>query len=134
MRLKAIPAHEVASFWPSVVDRLQAACTRGGDVFSTDFLKHLCEASEGQLIVAHDGNDIHAAAVTQMLVQLDGRLICSLLACGGERAKLWVDLIREIETGAKAKGASSLRFIGRPGWRSLLPDYRSEQVVYEKDL
>jgi len=62
--------------------------------------------------------------------------VCRLLACTGDDAALWVDLLAPIEGWAKSQGCAAMEPICRPGWeRRLKPmGYRKTHVVLEKRL
>ncbi len=78
---------------------------------------------------------IKALAVTE-IAAYPRITVCRLLACTGDDAALWVDLLAPIEDWAKSRGCAAMEPICRPGWeRRLKPmGYRKTHVVLEKRL
>lgn len=82
-----------------------------------------------------DSRQITALAITE-IVAYPRIAVCKLLACTGEDAARWVNLLTQIEAWAKAQGCAAMEPICRPGWeRHLKPKgYRKTHVVLEKTL
>lgn len=78
---------------------------------------------------------MRALAITE-IVPYPRITVCKLLACTGEDAHRWVDLLAGIEAWAKERGCGVLEPICRPGWeRHLKPmGYVKTHVVLEKRL
>lgn len=85
------------------------------------------------LWVAWDGDRIKGAAVTQ-LEQTEKRLVCTIVACGGEDSYLWLHLIEKIEDYARAEGCDCVRIFGRKGWARVLKNYQAPSVILERQL
>lgn len=85
------------------------------------------------LWVRWDGDKLRAAAVTQIAVVPRGK-VCTVVACGGERAGGWKDAIAPIEAYAKDQGCVATRIHGRRAWAKVFDDYDLEWVALEKRL
>lgn len=137
MRLMPVVGQfELDAIWLDVEHYLDAACMEGTGELSADGLLELCKTRQALLSVVIDPihREPRCAVVTQMVELPDGDRRCDILACGGVGMREWIGLLKEIEQGATANGASSIRFLGRVGWARVLPDYSVPQVVYQKDL
>lgn len=106
-----------------VLGWLAQACRRPGCDLSVADLIRFCSAGQAQLILIHDSGPVVAAGVTQVRSHADGRLSCWILAVGGSGARIWRGTLGLIEAGAVAIGCERVEFVGRAGWRRLLPDY-----------
>jgi len=78
---------------------------------------------------------IKAVAITE-IAAYPRITVCKLLACTGDDAARWVELLAPIEAWAKSRGCAAMEPICRPGWeRRLKPlGYRKTHVVLEKCL
>jgi len=78
---------------------------------------------------------IKAVAITE-IAAYPQITVCKLLACTGDDAARWVELLAPIEAWAKSRGCAAMEPICRPGWeRRLKPlGYRKTHVVLEKCL
>lgn len=132
MELLCVRPEYLGTIWPKVRPLIVSAMKRGDfgafapvedDVLNGDAL----------LWVAHDGKEISAACVSQ-IVQTEWRKVCVIVACGGNNMRRWLGLLDQIESYAKAEGCSASRIIGRDGWAAVLPAYRPHRVVMEKEL
>lgn len=79
---------------------------------------------------------IKAALVACIKTKLDGSRVykVELMASPDGADMAWSDMIKEIEKHAKAIGCVSMRVQGRKGWQRALSEYRTKQVVLEKEL
>lgn len=130
--LVCIHPQNLREIWPFVSDRLRAAYLRTDLGHTADLERDLFEG-DGLLWLAMVDGLIEAAAVT-MLQRTDRHLVCVIMAVGGEKMGLWLDLLGGIERWAKDEGAALVRVYGRPGWVRMLKDYRVKNVVLEKSL
>lgn len=135
MRLCSVPPDGIADAWPEVEEFLARSCAHGLGELTPEVLKSELEQGQAMLAVAVDENQtLWAAAVTQMVHQPDGKLVCHILACGGDQMRDWIGFLAELERGARGNGAAAMRFQGRLGWAWVLRDYDMCQIVYQKDL
>lgn len=85
------------------------------------------------LWVRWDGEELRAAAITQLTIVPRGK-VCTVVACGGERAGSWKAAIEPIEAYAKEQGCAAMRIQGRPAWARVFNDFDLEWVVLERRL
>lgn len=135
MRLLPVDAHGLPDLWPLVRNRIASCCARSGGKYEPVDVLQNALAGRMRLWLAVEDDSTRALAITE-IVQYPRISVCKLLACTGEQAKGWVDLVAEIEAWAKEHGCSVLEAICRPGWeRHLKPmGYRKTHVVLEKIL
>ena len=135
MRLRGIAPAELPDLWPQIRDRIAACCARSGGKYEPLDVLQLVIAARMQLWLATEDDAIHALALTE-IVRYPRVKVCKLLACTGEGAPRWIDLIGAIEAWAKDCGCAVLEPVCRPGWeRHLKPmGYRRTHVVLEKTL
>lgn len=136
MRLHPVLPHELPELWPTIRDRVATCCARSGGKYEPlDVLMHCLSRRMGLWLARQDEGEIAAIAITEICAY--PRLaVCKLLACTGDDAPHWIELLAEIEAWAKAQGCAVMEPICRPGWeRHLKPKgYRKTHVVLEKTL
>ena len=118
--------------WPRVAGLIEAAMRRG-DLSSFAAVAAAVSAGRAQLWVACKSTEIEAAAVTE-LHQPQRRKYCVIVACGGAHRERWLDLLAPIEDWARAEGCDAMRIMGRKGWARVLPDYKVNRIVLEKEI
>lgn len=136
MRLHRVAPHELPDLWPQIRERVAACCARSGGKYEpVDVLLNCLSRRMNMWLVQGDADHISAIAITE-IVAYPRITVCKLLACTGEGAEQWVDLLADIEAWAKAQGCAAIEPICRPGWeRRLKPKgYRKTHVVLEKSL
>ncbi len=85
------------------------------------------------LWLTHNGDEIVGVTTTKVLDHPNARhLLIELL--GGKDIKEWVHLIAEIEQWGKDLGCVKCEIHGRPAWKKLLPEYRSDIIIYNRVL
>lgn len=86
--------------------------------------------------LALDDKKHHAALALTEIVDYPRIRVCKLLACTGEDASKWIDLLSGIETWAKSNGCGVIQPICRPGWERLLKPhgYTKTHIQLEKTL
>ncbi len=122
----------VREMWPHVARWLADAVAKCGDWTITALLDGLA-AEQMLLWVRWDGDKLRAAAITQITIVPRGK-ICTVLACGGERAGCWKAAIEPIENYAKDQGCVAVRIQGRMAWARVFDDYDPEWITLEKGL
>lgn len=130
--LICVDPKEIRKVWPYVAHLLRAAILRTG---LSDWQEIEDSVLDGDALLwfAWDGHKIIAAASTS-LSKPNGRLICTLTACGGENMKQWFPLLEKIEAYARDEGCDCVRVYGRKGWLRALKDYQMTNVVLERSL
>lgn len=139
MRLTAVAAPDVPGVWARVRPWLAAACTRPGcDLTVPDLLALVLARHALLVLIGPEGGAPVAAGVSQVRETADGARTAWVLAVGGTGARAWRHTLRLIEAGAWAHGCGTVAFVGRPGWRRLLPDYTAAPceagIHFAKDL
>lgn len=132
MEAICVDPKRVAEFWPHVYRWIHDAIQRGGLGRFADVERDVLEGY-ALLWLAWDGKKILCATVTK-IVTSDVDKACLIVACGGGSVRRWIALIASIEGYARAEGCDLVRLMGRPGWISLLPQYRAHKVILERAL
>ena len=104
-----------------------------GDLGRFDIVEADVKSAGAILWVAYVNRELASAAVTQ-IDQTERSKVCTVLACGGSGVNNWIQLLELIETYARNNGCDLVRFMGRKGWKQLLPEYRTDKVIMEKRL
>jgi len=91
------------------------------------------ERGDVQLWVAHDGPELLAACITQVLKTASGRQ-CFIRHCAGKAMTDGIRFLPIIEEWAKSERCKSMKLVGRSGWARALPGFRQVAVVLGKDL
>jgi len=136
MRLHAPAPQEIAKLWPTIRDRIGSCCERSGGKYApADVLLNFLNGRMELWLVMDEAGAIQALVITE-IVAYPRITVCRLLACTGDDAALWVDLLASMEAWAKSRGCAAMEPICRPGWeRRLKPlGYRKTHVVLEKSL
>lgn len=130
--IACIEPRYVRDIWPAIKPLLKAAIDRtrisawqpiADDILSGKSLVWLCR----------DGGKILCAGATSLKLT-DFGLVCVVVACGGSDMDRWVHLLDRVELYAKAEGCARMRIFGRRGWLRILPDYRMQAVILDKEL
>ena len=122
LRLAGVEPERLFEVWPRVSAWVEAACARPGCDLRPVELFVAAANREAQLIVGLDEvGEIIAAAVTQVREYPDRRT-CWVLVVGGAWAN-WRSALSAVEAGARRSGCSAVEFVGRRGWRRVLPGY-----------
>jgi hypothetical protein len=131
--LVCIPPDCVHLVWPRVAGLIEAAMRRG-DLSSFAAVAAAVSAGRAQLWVASEHPDGIAAAAVTELHQPRRRKYCVIVACGGYDMARWLHLLAPIEDFARAEGCDAMRIMGRKGWARVLPDYKVNRIVLEKEI
>ncbi len=136
MRLHAPEPRNIPDIWPTIRERVASCCGRSGGKYEpVDVLLNFLGGRMELWLVLDEADAIQALVITEIVAYPRIR-VCKLLACTGEGAPQWLDLIEKIEAWAKARGCGAMEPICRAGWeRRLKPlGYRKTHVVLEKSL
>lgn len=132
VKLLCVPPDAVSEVWQHVSGMVESAMRRG-DCGDYDTVKDAIHEARMLLWIVWDGSAIIASVVTE-IGGINGRKICTIVACGGVRLERFISLISGIEKYAADEGCSAVRIIGRHGWRRVLRDYYIRGVQLEKGL
>lgn len=130
-RLVCVDPARVNEFWPFVRGMIHRAVARGGGDIQQ--VEHDVLNGPDLLWIAWDGERLIAAAVTS-LGTINGKKICTIVACGGSQWPEFGHLIEGLEAYAKNEGCVAMRIYGRIGWQRLLKGYGVRSVVLEKGI
>lgn len=132
--LVCVDPERIEEIWPHVVPLIDRAYERFGTQEERRKVESDIRGGLALMWLAWSAKrQIEAALVTD-LIREDGTLICRLRAIAGEQVTRWLALVAQIEAYAKAEKCARTRYIGRPGWKAMLPDYRVTHVQAEKLL
>ncbi len=132
VELVCVDPKRVHDIWPHVAPLIHGAVKRTNLSHTLDIeLDVLCGRS--LLWLAWDGRTVKAAATTA-LIKTDVEKVCVLTACGGGDMRLWLPLLRRIESYARDEGCACVRIHGRKGWARVLDGYRAQHVILRKEL
>lgn len=122
----------VGELWPHV-RRMVCASFEKSDLGRASDLDTEVISGRALLWIIHDIGEIACALVTRLETTDKGR-VCAILAIGGNGSKRWLPLIAGIEKYAITEDCHCVRFIGRKGWKRVLPEYREVGVVMERRI
>jgi hypothetical protein len=98
------------------------------DVLTRLFLK------TAQLWIGADETDIHVACVTEIITR-GGTKYCNVWLTGGTGVNNWLYYLDTIEEWAKAQGCDAMLIEkARPGWKRLLPKYKTKTIQLVKEI
>lgn len=129
--LCCVDPKDVSQIWPQARDLIRAAIERTG---LSEFADIEAQVLAGDQLLWLAISDHIEAAATTFLAKTSGKPVCILTACSGHQRERWLPLFAKIEKYAKDEGARCMRIYGRKGWERVLPDYRVEHVILEKQL
>jgi hypothetical protein len=133
VQLISIPTELVGVVWPAVYQMIAASCARSPEPVTPEQLLALCSSGKARLLLARVDGLTTAAGVVSVGTA-GGETVCEILACAGHRISSWLAGIAEVEAWARYHGATSLRFVGRPGWSRVLTGYRASGAHLTKDI
>lgn len=120
----------VGELWPHVRPMVCAAFDRT-DLGAASDLDTDVMSGRALLWIVHDGS-IQCAVVTRLEITQRSK-VCVIVAIGGV-ARSSLGLIAGIEKYANDEGCDCVRWVGRKGWKRMLPEYREVGVVMERRI
>jgi hypothetical protein len=129
--LYSVAPADIASAWPLARLLIKSAIEHTG---LSDFDHIESQVLSGDQLLWLAISDHVEAAATTHLIKTRGKPILVVTACSGTRRERWIELRHKIEAYGKAEGASRIRLYGRKGWQRVLPDYRVEYIIMDKEL
>lgn len=121
-----IPAPLVASAWAEAQPHLAESIAMTGGRFEPDDVRELCAKGGMQLWLIGHGENMVAAAVTEV-VDYPRKRYGRVVFVGGEGAKDWhTDLEAALQSWSRAWGCHGLEAFGRKGWGRLI---HAEQIA-----
>jgi len=116
-----------------VREYLQSMADRSHGRMSLQTISESIALRKRQLWIAVDGDDVLAAAVTEILICETGMKICNMVGGSGKRFREWVDMRKELELWAKDAGCQRIQARLRKGWTRFF-DWPMTHVFIEKGL
>lgn len=103
------------SIWPAVAPLLIPAIEQGGEATFNEVAEEI-DAGLAHLWIAHEGEDVRMALVTQHAS--DGSF--HLWLCGGREMSTWLRFLPVVKAAARDAGCDRLTIDGRRGWGRVL--------------
>lgn len=132
-RLMCCPPDMAGDLWPSVRPMVCAAYDKTDLGTAPDLDTDVLSGRALLWIVHSDGHGIECAVVTKLEITQHSK-VCFIPALGGVGSRRWLHLIDGIEKYAKAEGCDCIRWVGRKGWKRMLPEYKEVGVVMERRI
>ena len=132
--LRLVAPGEAPLAWAEAGPLLAGAIARGdGNYTPYDVYLALVDGRM-QLWIAELGGRAQAAMVTR-IVDYPQKRVCAVAWLGGRRRESWWPLMPQLELWARAMGCVAVEaWVGRRGWRRLLPDWRPVYRVLRKEI
>lgn len=133
--LAPVAAHELAAWWPRVVEQVRAAIVRGGRLETAEDVLDRLKNDEAQLWLICAPHVV-GIFVTEIFVSSRGRTCAVPIAAGEDLETHIVPVLAKLEQWARAERCVRLEGFGRDGWLRALRPYGWKPVatVIEKDL
>ena len=136
---KTLKAHilepeDVECVWDKVEPILARVVSRSEGELETDDIFDLVAEGRMQLWIVVKDKESIAALVTQIITYPQKRVL-RLVSLAGEGIQEFIHFLDTIVLSfAIQKGCTALELWGRKGWKKLLPEWKSEYIVYTKDI
>lgn len=126
------PAY-VSVWWPEAAPLLKSLIDGSGGRHTVATIHEALERSHMQLWIVIGGDDeVHSAAITEMVSYKGGCKVLRFLLMGGEGDA--VEFMPLIEQQAKDQGCHEVEIFGRRGWERVFKDYKFQGVSLGKRL
>ena len=126
---------EVDKVWPLARDLVQSACETN-DSFDAEDIKEFCKQGAMQLwLVVSDFDTVLATVVTEVR-NYPNYKVCDARIVTGQKMKLWIHHLADLEKWAKDQGCKKMELFARPGWEKIMKKkgYKKTHVQIEKEL
>jgi hypothetical protein len=122
VEIVAINRDRIDDVWPEVESQIQRALDYTRGELTTDYIKTQLESGNALLLLALDGAIL--ASIVCEIVDTASLRVCHIIACGGEKADIWLDKWHEVIVPlAKEQGCRRISLSGRKGWVKKLQKY-----------
>ena len=134
-RLKAhlLDPEDVEYVWDKVEPILARVVSRSEGELETEDILDLVTEGRMQLWIVAEDKEIIAALVTQIITYPQKKVL-RLVSLAGEDFNKFKHFLDMVQSFAIRKGCTALELWGRKGWKKLLPEWKSEYIVYTKDI
>ena len=135
---KTLKAHlldpdDVEYVWEKVEPILARVVSRSEGELETGDILGLVTEGHMQLWIVAENKEIIAALVTQIITYPQKRIL-RLVSLAGEDFNKFKHFLDMVQSFAIQKDCTALELWGRKGWKKLLPEWKSEYIVYTKDI
>jgi len=134
-RLKAhlLDPEDVEYIWDKVEPILARVVSRSEGELETEDILDLVTEGRMQLWIVAEDKEIIAALVTQIITYPQKKVL-RLVSLAGEDFNKFKHFLDMVQSFAIQKDCTALELWGRKGWKKLLPEWKSEYIVYTKDI
>ena len=133
MKAHLLDPDDVECVWDKVEPILARVVSRSEGELETEDILDLVTEGRMQLWIVADDKEIIAALVTQIITYPQKKVL-RLVSLAGEDFNKFKHFLDMVQSFAIRKGCTALELWGRKGWKKLLPEWKSEYIVYTKDI
>ena len=133
MKAHLLDPDDVEYVWDKVEPILARVVSRSEGELETEDILDLVTEGRIQLWIFAEVKEIIAALVTQIITYPQKKVL-RLVSLAGEDFNKFKHFLDMVQSFAIRKGCTALELWGRKGWKKLLPEWKSEYIVYTKDI
>ncbi len=133
MKAHLLDPDDVECVWDKVEPILARVVSRSEGELETEDILDLVTEGRMQLWIVAEDKEIIAALVTQIITYPQKKVL-RLVSLAGEDFNKFKHFLDMVQSFAIRKGCTALELWGRKGWKKLLPEWKSEYIVYTKDI
>ena len=133
MKAHLLDPDDVECVWDKVEPILARVVSRSEGELETEDILDLVTEGRMQLWIVAENKEIIAALVTQIITYPQKKVL-RLVSLAGEDFNKFKHFLDMVQSFAIRKGCTALELWGRKGWKKLLPEWKSEYIVYTKDI
>ena len=133
MKAHLLDPDDVEYVWDKVEPILARVVSRSEGELETEDILDLVTEGRMQLWIVAENKEIIAALVTQIITYPQKKVL-RLVSLAGEDFNKFKHFLDMVQSFAIRKGCTALELWGRKGWKKLLPEWKSEYIVYTKDI
>jgi hypothetical protein len=110
---------QIPQIWPHVKDYIESSLIENGHITLESIRDNLL--LNNYLLWTPITMDVQGAIVTSIVTDVNQKMHCVLLSCGGKNMNDWKDYtFNEITKWAQDEGCKFMKIYGRKGWARLL--------------
>ena len=133
MKAHLLDPDDVEYVWDKVEPILARVVSRSEGELETEDILDLVTEGRMQLWIVAENKEIIAALVTQIITYPQKKVL-RLVSLAGEDFNKFKHFLDMVQSFAIQKDCIALELWGRKGWKKLLPEWKSEYIVYNKDI
>lgn len=128
-----VPVSFVDTIWPRLSRQFTECLERSNGDCSTGDLWTWCRGGQAFLTVAIDGDDVLGAAIWRFEMRAKGVVLRNIITVGKDM-ETWLQAMSDLAEFIKTNGgATSLYWVGRPGWARIFPKSRIVEQTFEME-